>query len=766
MKMRTCFAIAAMFIAVNCPAGLFDAVKNVAGGVVGMGNSCLATMPSGANCKNAPVDGSSYCLQHKCRMCNDLAWADGLCRNCVPKAEAEAKAKRRAAAESDRRRRMKADERARLGQGGSGRTSGRTVATTERRRVQTGRRRAANSENEFQGEERLFAGFELGRVAPFGKEKGERIKLKNAYLSIFEEAYLSYGANSHLLNRIGFGSIPIHADNESDLQPYVDKVLSGLKSYGYDMQLDGRHVQKPWRFKGKDCEITFICNDVKRNSDGVADTYKQLVLTVENPKARLLEKEYANKNSSGDGVVHEIVPFGGYGSERFLHCRSGAIYSVKTNNIAWCNGIEENIVKKNGGVLKLPRTVVHGDGLTSQGEYRLSPYSVHALTPSSGKETNVVDLTEFAAGDLTNATEIAKTSSARLRLVLPDDAINARWFAEFIGKNMGEHTFCPFRCLGANEATGRQQAMRVLASAAKEFQFPADSFCPEHPLLYKELASGASKDWCRIWLALNAKSYDEKESEIVAEVGGHKLRLSFSGLPCVLVSVKCKFGGNGVNKEALIAKYRRQFGDEAKVDINDDGVKMNKAVSSFPRTRKQQRELDSMSMSNSGLARAVANWANESDPFGEVTLDSPALIYYQRGELITISSKTIKVLAKCDYFKSCAFLSNRSYNRLADSGRLGLVESYDKVPADAVIDENGNRNVINDSCGDELRGRMSQIKENVSSLKDKNGNVLEITIVGLPLQIALDAERQTRTLKAKAEEETQRKKKEAATLNF
>lgn len=34
MKMRTCFAVAATFIAVNCAAGLFDAVKNVAGGVV------------------------------------------------------------------------------------------------------------------------------------------------------------------------------------------------------------------------------------------------------------------------------------------------------------------------------------------------------------------------------------------------------------------------------------------------------------------------------------------------------------------------------------------------------------------------------------------------------------------------------------------------------------------------------------------------------------------------------------------------------------
>ena len=761
MKMRTCFAVAATFIAVNCAAGLFDAVKNVAGGVVGMGNSCQATMPSGANCKNAPVDGSSYCMQHKCRMCNELAWADGLCRNCVPKAEAEAKAKRRAAAEADRRRRMKADERARLGQGG--RTSGRTAATAESRRVQTGRRRVANSENEIQDDERPFAGFELGRIAPFGKEKGERIKLKNSYLSIFEEAYLSYGANSHLLNRIWFGSFPIHADTESDLQPYVDKVLSGLKSYGYDMQLDERYVQpKPWRFKGKDCEITFGCKDVKRTSDGVADTYKQLVLTVENPKARLLEKEYANKNSSGDGVVHEIVPFGGYGSERFLHCRSGAIYSIKTNNIAWCNGTEESIVKKNGGVLKLPRKVTHSAGLGAQGEYLLSPYSIGALRLQSEKTTKVVDLTEFEAGDLSNATAFAKACSSGFRIVLADQAVSARWLAE-----LAAHTSRRFAWfLGTDEVSGRQQATKALTLCEKDFQFPADSFCSEHPLLYKDLASGASKDWCRIWLALNAESYDEKEAYFDAKVGEHQIHLSFAGTPFALVSVTCKFKGDGVNKDALIAKYKAQFGDDAEINVTDNGVKMNKSVSSLPRSRKSQRELDSMRMSNSGLARAVANYADETDPFGEATLDSPAEVFYQRGETITISCKTTKVFAQCDYFKSCVFLGNRSYNRLVDSGRLGLIEDCEKVPADAIIDGNCESEIVNDSCGDELRGRMSWIKERISSLKDKNGNVLEMTIVGLPLQTALDAERQKRALKAKAEAEVQRKEKEAATLNF
>lgn len=49
-----------------------------------------------------------------------------------------------------------------------------------------------------------------------------------------------------------------------------------------------------------------------------------------------------------------------------------------------------------------------------------------------------------------------------------------------------------------------------------------------------------------------------------------------------------------------------------------------------------------MRMSNSGLARAVANYADETDPFGEATLDSPAEVFYQRGETITISCKTTK----------------------------------------------------------------------------------------------------------------------------
>ena len=146
------------FVTTTCAAGLFDAVKNVAGGVVGMGNSCQATMPSGANCKNAPVDCSSYCMQHKCRMCNDLAWADGFCRNCVPKAEAKAKAERQSAIEAEKMRRIKAEERSRLGRSSRSRNAN---ATTDARgqRGQTGRRRVANSENEIQGDERPFAGF-------------------------------------------------------------------------------------------------------------------------------------------------------------------------------------------------------------------------------------------------------------------------------------------------------------------------------------------------------------------------------------------------------------------------------------------------------------------------------------------------------------------------------------------------------------------------------------------------------------------------------
>lgn len=760
MKMRTCFTIAATFIAVNCAAGLFDAVKNVAGGVVGVGNSCQATMPSGTNCKNTPVDGSSYCQQHKCRMCNGLAWADGLCRNCVPKAEAKAKAERQSAMETEKMRRTKADERSRLGRSSRSRNAN---ATTDARgqRGQTGRRRSVQAEAQY--DERPFAGLKLGMIAPFGKEKGEIIKLKNAYLSIFEQVRLTYGKNSHLLNEIAFGSIPIHASNDAELQPYFDEVLSGMKALGYDMKRDMSHRQRPWRCKGDDYEIGLLCNDIRRTSGGVVDAHKQLVLFVTNPKARQQENQYAAKVKSGDGIVHEVVPYVfSDGRKAFLHCRSGAIYSVKTNNVAWCNGIEESIVKRNGGVLKLPRKVSHGAGLEVQGEYLLSPYSIGALRPQSERATKVVDLTEFEAGDLSNATALAKACSSGFRIVLADQAVSARWLAE-----LGAHTSRPFACfLGVDEASGRQQVTKSLASCDKDFQFPVDDICSDHPLLYKELASGASKDWCRIWMALNAGSCDEKENYIGAKVGEHQIHLSFAGTPSALVSVTCKFKGDGVNKDALIAKYKAQFGDDAKINVADNGVKMNKSVSSLPRTRKSQRELNSMRMSNSGLARAVANYADETDPFGEATLDSPAKVFYQRGETITISSKTTKVLAQCDYFKSCAFLGNWSYNRLADSGRLGLIEDCEKVPADAIIDGNCESKIVNDSCGDELRGGMGWIKETIDKLKAKDGKIFEITVTGLALQNVLSAAIQKKVEEDKAKEEAQRKKKEAESLNF
>ena len=750
------------FVTTTCAAGLFDAVKNVAGGVVGMGNSCQATMPSGANCKNAPVDGSSYCMQHKCRMCNDLAWADGLCRNCVPKAEAKAKVERQSAMEAEKMRRTKAEERSRLGRSSRSRNANAT-ADARGRRGQTGRRRSVQAE--AQCDERPFAGLKLGMIAPFGKEKGEIIKLKNAYLSIFEQVRLTYGKNSHLLNEIAFGSIPIHASNDAELQPYFDEVLSGMKALGYDMKRDMSHRQRPWRCKGDDYEIGLLCNDIRRTSDGVVDAHKQLVLFVTNPKARQQENQYVAKVKSGDGIVHEVVPYVfSDGRKAFLHCRSGAIYSVTTNEggIAYCTGTENSIVKRNGGVLKLPRKVSHGAGLEAQGEYLLSPYSIGALRLQSEKTTKVVDLTEFEAGDLSNATALAKACSSGFRIVLAGQAVSARWLAE-----LGTHTSRPFAYfLGADEASGRQQVTKALASCEKDFKFPADGICSEHPLLYKELASGASKDWCRLWLALNAESRDEKEAYFDARVGEHQIHLSFAGTPSALVSVTCKFKGDGVNKDSLIAKYRAQFGDDAKINVCDNGVKSNKSVSSLPRTRKSQRELDSMRMSNNGLARAVANYADETDPFGEATLDLPAKVFYQRGETITISSKTTKVLAQCDYFKSCAFLGNRSYNRLADSGRLGLLEDCEKVPADAIIDENCESKIVNDSCGDELRGSMGSIKETINKLKAKDGKIFEIMVLGLSLQNALSAATQKKAEDDKAKEETLRKKKEADALNF
>jgi hypothetical protein len=505
-------------------------------------------------------------------------------------------------------------------------------------------------------------------------------------------------------------------------------------------------------------------------------------LSVTNPKARQQEILYAEKAEASDGIAHEVVP---YGDGRFLHCRSGMVYSVKTNEgeIAYCNGIEESIVRKNGYVMKIPRKVVHGAGLDCQGEYCVSPYSIGAIAPPSkaGKNVIVADITEFTAGDIADATAFAGATRQRLRFVLSDQAITPRWLVELVNERY-KHTSRPLTdFIGADEASGTRQVMKVLASAEKEFQFPANGICQEHPLLYKELASGSSKDWCKVWLALNAKSYHEysenldahltfgtrpREGEIEAKVEEHEIILSFSGDHPVLVSVKCKFKDDGVSKDAVIAKYKKQFGDEAKVEIKDDGVKRNKSVSSLPRTRKEQRELDSMRMSDSGLARAVANFASESDPFGEATLDSPAQVYYQRCENISITDQRIKVFAQCNYFKCCAFLSNRSYNRLADSGQLGLIEDFEKVPADAIIDGNGDSKVVNDFCGDELRGRIGWIKKAIGKLRAKDGKIIEITVTGLALQNALSDEIQKKVDEDKAREEAQRRKKEADTLNF
>ena len=44
------------------------------------------------------------------------------------------------------------------------------------------------------------------------------------------------------------------------------------------------------------------------------------------------------------------------------------------------------------------------------------------------------------------------------------------------------HRFTEFP--GADDESARQQAMRILRTAAKRFQFPADSFCSEHRLAH------------------------------------------------------------------------------------------------------------------------------------------------------------------------------------------------------------------------------------------------------------------------------------------
>lgn len=319
-------------------------------------------------------------------------------------------------------------------------------------------------------------------------------------------------------------------------------------------------------------------------------------------------------------------------------------------------------------------------------------------------------------------------------------------------------------------------------SGDMQYRYPCDALCKEHPNLYKELSAGASRQWCFQWLKENAKdfrAYDErydedwfapsrnlKKNEVKATVGKHELILRFNPFHDVLVAVTCSFGQNGISRDAVIEKYRAQFGDEAKVDVKSLGARKDGSLSSVPRTRKDQRKLDRMRYSGNSLANAIARETERLDPFGGATLDSDAEICYMNEDEIVISGKGMEVRALCKTFRGIAFLLNCTYNRLANEGRLVELENTEKVPADAFYDETGTCKVLNESCRDALKSGRGKVNRLMEQAQKHDGKIFSIEISGTSLKGALAEEEKKRNTMQQEKARGEKRKAEAEALNF
>lgn len=319
-------------------------------------------------------------------------------------------------------------------------------------------------------------------------------------------------------------------------------------------------------------------------------------------------------------------------------------------------------------------------------------------------------------------------------------------------------------------------------SGDMQYRYPCDALCKDHPNLYKELSAGASRQWCFQWLKENAKdfrAYDErydedwfapsrnlKKNEVKATVGKHELILRFDPFHDVLVAVTCSFGQNGISRDAVIEKYRAQFGDDAKVEVKSLGARKDGSLSSVPRTRKDQRELDRMRYSDNGLANVIARETERLDPFGGATLNSNAEICYLNEETIVISGKGTEVRASCKTFKGIAFLLNSTYNRLANEGRLVDLENQEKVPADAFYDETGACKVLNDSCRDALESGKGMVTWLMEQAKKLDNKIFSIEITGTSLKASLAEEEKKRNALQEEKANDEKRKAEADALNF
>lgn len=312
-----------------------------------------------------------------------------------------------------------------------------------------------------------------------------------------------------------------------------------------------------------------------------------------------------------------------------------------------------------------------------------------------------------------------------------------------------------------------------------KFKFPYDEFCASHPLLYREMASGASRDWCCQWLKRNAKSFrghkprdDDwnpigdnskrlKKNEMLAEMDGKvNLRLSFDPERDILVSVLCEFDGEGIAKDTLLAKYRKQFGDACKIEERKGKVEMSERHSSFPMSRKDKRKLQRMAMSSNPIERAAAQAARDASILTSETGD--ATMYYFQREDIVISGKDCRIDTGCDNFVGCAFMSNANYNRLVDADKVEDLKNWDTTPAEQVKRADGSW--VRRNGSDDMSKGYAEVC--ISEFKKTDGRILSLTITGTPLVDALAAAMKSKEAADKAAKLEEQKKKDAAALNF
>lgn len=372
-----------------CEAGLFDAVKNVAN-AVGVGPHCQVTLPSGVQCSNSPVDGSQYCSEHKCSLCNAAAWAGGLCRACDStkdiRLQAERKlAERKAKAKSELSlvRRQSENER---------RESVRDEAQRGNRRRMS--RSVVRSETDsIVVDPASFAGFKFGMIAPYGKIDKDNRELDKKFLRIFESVKLTYNKNSKLLYQMDFESTPLHGESEEEFQEFIDSVCADAREiYGYELKHKGRFWQEIKGERMVGLGVQSGCTV----SDGNKDEYKKLVLTFINTRIR----------DDKTVVEHPIVP---YEARKFLHLASGLIYDFWKEGERLPYGkkyglnieaVDESIFRQNNYTVKIPTAFIHGSGLLEEGEH-IVKNPIDLLNGIRFKGNRIsYDLSEFAADRL------------------------------------------------------------------------------------------------------------------------------------------------------------------------------------------------------------------------------------------------------------------------------------------------------------------------------------------------------------------------------